>query len=144
MRDPAETLEEVQELLTELRDRPEGTVILVEGRKDRTALSALGIGGDIVQVQDARGIFGVAEDLARQGKEAIILTDWDRKGGQLADLLRNALRSNGVRYDDQLRARLSMLSKKEIKDVESVPSFIACLEANQGESGQAERERPPR
>jgi dTMP kinase len=127
MRDPQETLDEVGELLLELRERPEGTVILVEGKKDRQALACLGIGGEIVQVQDARGIFGVAEELAKNGQEAIVLTDWDRKGGHLAELLRNALRANGVRYDDTIRARMSMLGKKEIKDIESLPAFIAYL-----------------
>ena len=131
MRELKDTLEEIECLLLELKERPDRTVILVEGRKDRLALACLGVGGDIVQVQDARGIFGVAEELARQGKEAIILTDWDRKGGQLAELLRNALRANGVRYDDRIRARLSMLSKKEIKDIESLPSFITYLVAHQ-------------
>ena len=127
MRDPRETLEELEELLIQLRERPESTVILVEGRKDRQALACLGIGGEIVQVQDAGGIFGVAEELARNGQEAIVLTDWDRKGGQLAELLRNALRANGVRYDDSIRARMSSLGKKEIKDIESLPSFISFL-----------------
>lgn len=129
MRDPEETLEEVDVLLQELRDRPENCVILIEGKKDRAALGSLGINGDIVQVQDARGIFGVAEDLAHDGKEAVILTDWDRKGGQLAELLRNALKANGVKYDDNIRARLSMLAKKEIKDIESLPSFVSFLTA---------------
>lgn len=132
MRDPEETLEAIEDILAQLTDRPPNAVILIEGRKDRAALTCLGIGGDIIQVQGAGGIFGVAEELARQGKEAIILTDWDRKGGQLAELLRNALKANGVRYDDQLRAKLSMLSKKEIKDIESLPSFITYLVAHQG------------
>jgi len=127
MRDPQETLEELEELLGQLREREEGKVILIEGRKDRLALSCLGIGGEILQVQDARGLFGVAEELARTGKEAIILTDWDRKGGHLAQLLRNALKANEVRYDDTIRSRLSMLCKKEIKDIESLPSFISFL-----------------
>jgi len=127
MRDAQETLEELEELLLRLRERPEGTVILVEGKKDRAALTCLGISGEIVQVQDARGIFGVAEELARKGQEAIVLTDWDRKGGQLAELLRNALKANGVRYDDTIRARMSMLGKKEIKDIESLPAFMAFL-----------------
>jgi 5S rRNA maturation endonuclease (ribonuclease M5) len=131
MRDAKETLEELDALIQELKDRPEGSVILIEGRKDRLALNCLGVGGEMVQVQDSRGLFGVAEELARSGKEAVILTDWDRKGGQLAELLRNALRANGVRYDDSIRARMSMLSKKEIKDIESLPSFISYLTAHQ-------------
>ncbi len=130
MRDPQETLEELEELLSLLREREDNTVILIEGRKDRLALACLGIGGEILQVQDARGLFGVAEELARTGKEAIILTDWDRKGGHLAQLLRNALKANDVRYDDTIRSRLSMLCKKEIKDIESLPSFISFLVQN--------------
>jgi dTMP kinase len=128
MRDPHETLDELVQLLGHLRDRGEDKVILIEGRKDRSALSCLGIEGEILQVQDARGLFGVAETLAREGKEAIILTDWDRKGGHLAQLLRNALKANGVRYDDTVRSRLSQLCKKEIKDIESLPSFLSFLE----------------
>ncbi len=127
MRDPQEMLEELEELLGQLREREEDKVILIEGRKDRLALSCLGIGGEILQVQDARGLFGVAEELARTGKEAIILTDWDRKGGHLAQLLRNALKANDVRFDDTIRSRLSMLCKKEIKDIESLPSFVSFL-----------------
>ncbi|OPX59786.1 MAG: hypothetical protein A4E29_01215 [Methanomassiliicoccales archaeon PtaB.Bin134] len=127
MRDPQETLEELEELLGQLREREEGKVILIEGRKDRLALACLGIGGEIMQVQDARGLFGVAEELARTGKEAVILTDWDRKGGHLAQLLRNALKANDVRYDDTIRSRISTLCKKEIKDIESLPSFISFL-----------------
>ena len=127
MRDPQETLDEVEELLRQLRERSEGTVVLVEGRKDRQALACLDIEGEIVQVQDARGIFGVAEELARKGQEAIVLTDWDRKGGHLAELLRHALRANGVRYDDTIRARMSALGKKEIKDIESLPAFLSFL-----------------
>lgn len=133
MRDAEETLEELGLLLEELQELARERVILVEGRKDRAALEVLGVRGEVVQVQDAGGLFGVAEELARQGKGAVILTDWDRKGGQLAELLRNALRACAVPYDDSVRARLSMLSKKEIKDIESLPAFVSFLVAHRGE-----------
>jgi len=133
MRDAEETLEELDLLLEELQELARERVILVEGRKDRAALEVLGVRGEIVQVQDAGGLFRVAEDLARQGKGAVILTDWDRKGGQLAELLRNALRACAVSYDDSVRARLSALSKKEIKDIESLPSYISYLVTHRGE-----------
>jgi dTMP kinase len=143
MRDVEETLEDLEDLLQDLQERQENSVILIEGKKDRAALGALGIEGEMVQVQDARGIFGVAEDLSGRGKEAIILTDWDRKGGQLAELLRNALKANGVKYDDTIRARLSMLAKKEIKDIESLPSFISFLLACRERGGQQGARFPP-
>ncbi|NLI73285.1 MAG: Toprim subdomain protein [Euryarchaeota archaeon] len=127
MRSADEMLDEIEIILDDLRELAQESVILVEGRRDRDALDILNINGDVVQVQDAGGIFGVAENLAILGKTAIILTDWDRKGGQLARLLRNALRSCDVPYDDNIRLRMAKLSKKEIKDVESIPAFISLL-----------------
>ncbi len=128
MRDPDEMLEEFEVILEELRELARESVILVEGRKDRRALDRLGVRGEIVQVQDARGILGVAEDLASRKRSAVILTDWDRKGGQLAELLRNALRACDVPYNDGIRMKMAVLGKKDIKDVESLPAFASLLE----------------
>lgn len=129
MRTVADTLEELSSILDELRDRPKDIVILVEGLKDRSALAALGVGGDIWLIQGGGSIFSLAEDLVQQRKIAIILTDWDRKGGQLCRLIRQALKANGVPFDDSKRMRLVNISKKDIKDVESLPSFYSRLVA---------------
>jgi 5S rRNA maturation endonuclease (ribonuclease M5) len=129
MQDPKETLEELTVILDELRDRPEDQVILVEGQKDRAAMSVLGIGGEVWQVQGPNPLFSIAERLAFEGKQAIILTDWDRKGGQLARLLRSALAANGVGYDDNYRLRIVYLVKKDIKDIESLPALFTRLVA---------------
>jgi 5S rRNA maturation endonuclease (ribonuclease M5) len=127
MRDPEETLEDLSKILDELKERSKDEVILVEGQKDRAALTVLGIDGEVWQVQGPNSIFSTAERLANEMRSAIILTDWDRKGGQLARLLRDGLRANGVRYDDQLRLRLVQLVKMEIKDIESLPAFFTRL-----------------
>ena len=127
MRDPREELEELTWLLEELRDRPDNQVILVEGLKDRAALTALGVEGEIWQVQGPNSIFSIAERLALENKQAVILTDWDRKGGQLAYLLRSSLNANGIRFDDHIRLRLVILVKKDIKDIESLPAFYSRL-----------------
>ena len=127
MRDPREELEELTWLLEELRDRPDNQVILVEGLKDRAALTALGVEGEIWQVQGPNSIFSIAERLALENKQAVILTDWDRKGGQLAHLLRSSLNANGIRFDDHIRLRLVILAKKDIKDIESLPAFYSRL-----------------
>jgi 5S rRNA maturation endonuclease (ribonuclease M5) len=129
LRKSSDTLEELTSILDELRDRPEDAVILVEGQKDRGALIALGIGGEVWHIQGGGSIFSIAEDLARQMKKAIILTDWDRKGGQLCHLVRESLKANGVSYDDTLRKRLVHISKKDIKDIESLPCLYSRLVA---------------
>ncbi|MCU0861085.1 MAG: Toprim subdomain protein [Methanomassiliicoccales archaeon] len=137
MRDPEETLEELSIILDELRERSHEMVVLVEGQKDRAAMSVLGVDGEVWQVQGPSSIFSTAERLAREGKGAIILTDWDRKGGQLARLLREALKANAVPYDDQIRMRLVTLVKTEIKDIESLPAFFTRLVALSQASGIA-------
>ncbi|MGD0056714.1 MAG: Toprim subdomain protein [Methanomassiliicoccales archaeon] len=129
MRTVADTLEELSSVLDELKDRPGDAVILVEGLKDKGALIALGIGGDIWLIQGGGSIFSVAEDLVSKKKSAIILTDWDRKGGQLCHLIRQALKANGVPCDDSLRMRLVHISKKDIKDIESLPCLYSRLVA---------------
>ncbi|HUL39607.1 MAG TPA: toprim domain-containing protein [Methanomassiliicoccales archaeon] len=127
MRDPEETLEELTVILDQLKERSHEEVVLVEGHKDRAALTVLGVDGEVWQIQGPSPIFSTAERLSSEGKPAIILTDWDRKGGQLARLLREALRANGVRYDDDLRMRLVLLVKADIKDIESLPAFFTRL-----------------
>ena len=83
--------------------------------------------GEIIQVQTSDGILGIAEDLALRHKKAVILTDWDRKGGQLCLLLKNAMKANGVDFEADTRSRLVRIVSGEIKDVESLPSFFSRL-----------------
>jgi len=126
-RSPRERLEEIQAVLEEMISRDPRTVILVEGIRDRGALTILGVGGEMVQVQSSDGVFGIAERLAKEGKSAMIMTDWDRKGGQLSRLLRSALEANAVPYDDGLRQRLVIVARQDIKDVQSLPSLYSRL-----------------
>lgn len=126
-RSPKERLDEIQSVLDELASRDPKAVILVEGMRDRGALTILGVRGEMIQVQSSDGILAVAERLAMEEKEAIIMTDWDRKGGQLSRLLKNALTSNAVPFDDRLRQRLVVVAKQDIKDVQSLPSLYSRL-----------------
>jgi 5S rRNA maturation endonuclease (ribonuclease M5) len=126
-RSPRERLEEIQAVLEEMISRDPRTVILVEGMRDRGALTILGVGGEMVQVQSSDGVFGIAERLAKEGKSAMIMMDWDRKGGQLSRLLRSALEANAVPYDDGLRQRLVIVARQDIKDVQSLPSLYSRL-----------------
>lgn len=57
----------------------------------------------------------------------IILTDWDRKGGRLARALKEAFEANDVKVLDGMRIKLAILVKKEVKDIESIPRYVARL-----------------
>ena len=84
-------LEEILKVLGRLKELSADHVILVEGRKDREALAYLGISGDVFQIQSSGGPSAAAEYVESRGGKAVILTDWDRRGGNLAAALRDIL-----------------------------------------------------
>jgi 5S rRNA maturation endonuclease (ribonuclease M5) len=124
-----ERLEQLEKVLQELEVLSEDTPVIVEGVRDRSALKQLGITKNVLPLNRGKSVFSFCEDLAKEAKRAIILTDWDRRGGQLARMLKDGLEANGVRVNDKIRMQIVVLSKKEAKDIESLPTFIDRLKA---------------
>ncbi len=120
-------LEKMDKVMADLRELNSEFPVIVEGPNDRKALRSLGIGGEIIVLNGRHTIFEMCEEIGRKHRRAVILTDWDRKGGQLCRALSKGLTSNGVRADDRLRARISSLSAGESKDVEGLPSYVERL-----------------
>lgn len=94
--------------LERLMDRLRGRWILVEGIKDRKALSALGmaniltISGNLVQS---------CERLSGRVEKAYVLTDLDRRGDELALKARDELERHSIRADLRMRKDLAHLLK---------------------------------
>lgn len=126
-----ERLEGIEETLDRLSGMLADHVVLVEGLKDVAALRNVGIEGDVFCVQSGGGPVRAAEFVWRSGKSAIILTDWDRRGGSLAHDLRENLSSLGVVYDDTIRSDLALFTRPYSKDVESLDSVIGLLRSRQ-------------
>jgi 5S rRNA maturation endonuclease (ribonuclease M5) len=124
---PDERLEQLESVFLELEYESETTPIIVEGKKDVEALALLGITKNVITLSKGVSVFSFSEAISRRSRKAVILTDWDRKGGHLARMLKEALMNNGVTVDDRIRARLAILSKKEVKDIESLPKFVTHL-----------------
>jgi 5S rRNA maturation endonuclease (ribonuclease M5) len=121
---PAERLEAAESALEALSDANAEAPILVEGDRDETALRKLGIHGPIVRLNQGKTVVGVCERLV--GRErVIVLTDWDRKGGQLARLVSQALVSNGVKADLHFRKELSRIA--HVRTVEGLAGWYATL-----------------
>jgi len=116
--------DDLQRVLEDLTEKNRRAPIIVEGEYDKRSLRALGVTGDIRMINEGSTVFGLCESIAAHDREAIILTDWDVRGGRLARQLRDALSANGVRFDEDLRARLTRLCRKDITDVESLHAFV--------------------
>lgn len=123
-------LEEILKVLGRLKELSADHVILVEGRKDREALAYLGISGDVFQIQSSGGPSAAAEYVESHGGKAVILTDWDRRGGNLAAALRDILGRDNPDIDGSVREDLSRLSRHYIKDVEALDSLVDRLSAD--------------
>lgn len=120
-----EELEGILEVLERIKREDEDVPIIVEGKKDVEALRELGIQRKMIKIKKGKTVFRIIEGLRRkQHDKVIILTDWDSSGGKLCYKIKKACESNAIKYDVEYRKQMMKFLKKEVKDVESIPTFI--------------------
>ena len=105
---------DIREFITKLA-RTEKAVI-VEGRKDKEALEALGAGN--VFCLNHRPVYKVADEAAARSRKVVILTDLDREGKKLYGKIRTHLQRLGVEVDNYFREFL--LKKTKIRQIEGL------------------------
>ncbi|MGZ7048813.1 MAG: toprim domain-containing protein [Methanobacterium sp.] len=117
-------------IVEELSYRTEqGTTILIEGKKDEEALKKLGINCNIIKVSGSGlKLFEVAEKAVESSSEVIILTDFDKKGNLLAKKLSKDIESLGSHPDLNIRRNIMNITRRYIKDIESLPKHLKQLE----------------
>src|SRR5438876_12007433 len=109
---------DLEKVIEDLAEKNRLAPIIVEGEYDRRALRALGVEGDVRLINEGSTIFGLCESIAAGHREAIILTDWDVRGGRVARQPRDGRAANGVRFDAELRARFTRLCRKDRTDLQ--------------------------
>jgi 5S rRNA maturation endonuclease (ribonuclease M5) len=128
-RKPSLDPESLEELIASLVEASEdGAAIIVEGVRDEQSLRDLGVKGAIVRAA-RRPALEVAEEAARDYKEVVILTDWDRAGEELARKMEQHFQGTGSRVDFETRERLKRMVRRDIKDVESLSRFVERVRA---------------
>jgi 5S rRNA maturation endonuclease (ribonuclease M5) len=100
-----------------------GTVIVVEGERDRRSLRTLGVRSRIALLHDGRSLARVAQSLAHPGGRVVVLTDWDLEGGHLARKLREFLEAEQLDFDLDFRRRLSLALRGEVAHVEGLAGW---------------------
>ncbi|MDE1820951.1 MAG: hypothetical protein KGJ23_11140 [Euryarchaeota archaeon] len=118
-----EAFEEFLKLLRDLREEveQEGAVLLVEGDRDRASLVGLGLPAtSVLLVHHGVTLSELVESVVRRGRKVILLTDWDRAGGQLAHRLHALLDDGRVDLDLTFRRRLARAVRGETQYVEAV------------------------
>jgi len=115
----AENYKRFLELIDKLREF-EGALI-VEGPRDEVALRNLGVRSEIIRLSHLP-LTEVAL-IASSHKEVMILTDFDRKGEELAGKLLRYLEGYPCRVDSETRRELKRILKKDIKGIEELYSL---------------------
>ncbi|MHB8604785.1 MAG: toprim domain-containing protein [Thermoplasmatota archaeon] len=129
----------LDEALASLMEAGEmGAAVLVEGEKDETALRVLGFEGVVLRLHTGERLVNLFERIAHERKRVILLVDWDRKGGHLARLARDAARANDVTLDETHRRRISRAVRGEVRQVEALVSFLDTLE-RRGDAAKRDR-----
>lgn len=122
--DLRKSLEDLEEALLGLQEENKSVPILVEGDKDIEALRKLGINGTIISVNTGRSLPNFCDRLAREYKDIIILTDWDRRGGHLCHKIMKNLEG---RVNCNTRYRELFAKNAMIRTVEGLPSWIKTM-----------------
>ena len=133
--DSAATLEQFVELWQRLRSESAepGTVVLVEGERDRRAVRRLGLPGTVATLHAGRTLSETAQALVRHGRRVVVLTDWDTEGGRLARRLRDFLGAEEVRLDLEYRRRLARILRGELTHVEGLFGWARRQAERRGE-----------
>lgn len=103
-----------------------GIPIFVEGKKDLAALRKLGIKGTIICVKNSGKILIDFLDEVKS-KEIMLFMDFDENGVALAKYITQHLESKGVKVDSTLWMEIKSLIRKDVKDIEGIPSYLERL-----------------
>jgi 5S rRNA maturation endonuclease (ribonuclease M5) len=126
----SERAERLREILEELDEVNREIPVVVEGKKDASALRSLGLSGEIITLHNGQNIYDFCETLTRRHRQIVLLLDWDRKGEELTRLLSSHLAGHWEEFST-FRDILKILCQKEIKDIEGIPSLLKRLEGNE-------------
>lgn len=114
----------LRDLVKDLNDLSgERAAVLVEGRRDATALREIGYSGPIFTVSILTASAAAREKLRRTVRKMIILTDLDSEGRRLASRYMKFLSVEGIPASLAHRRRLSSASRGVFLHIENLRRF---------------------
>jgi 5S rRNA maturation endonuclease (ribonuclease M5) len=130
MRAPPEVrFERLRRLIDRVNDEAErGSVIVVEGIRDKESLRVMGVKGTILCLQSSRkNALGFAETLEGE-KKVIVLTDFDREGVFLAKKLARTLTSLNIHPNLVLWRELRSVTRSDLRSIQELPTLYRRLQ----------------
>jgi len=128
--------ERLTQLLEKLaKETAKGTLIVVEGQKDVSALHQLGIEGNIVSSKTSGKSFldTLTEIENRKVSDVILLLDFDRRGVEWTHRLKQHLEKTRIKPNMTFWNQLYGLVGRDLKDIEGLPAYLETLKKKAGE-----------
>jgi 5S rRNA maturation endonuclease (ribonuclease M5) len=131
----ADRAERIKEVLLAAYESNKHVPIIVEGKRDASALRKIGFTGEIVTLHSGKSIYTFCEEISEKYDHVMLLMDWDDKGEKLFRSLAEELQGHWEdtsSYRDLLRG----LCQKDIKDVEGIPGLLERLAGTEVRVGE--------
>lgn len=123
-----ETVEAVAQLIRRLNDEARnGALVVVEGRRDATALRSLGFTGELSMLSYNQSFVELVEH-AKAFKRVVLLLDLDEKGRKLTKRIALLLQEKKITIDLFFRRELASATKGAVRHVEELSRFRGAFE----------------
>ncbi len=120
-------VQELQKFVNMLNEESNnGAVIVVEGKRDVNALASVGFKGNVVTLNNFRGINRLVDNLERAGK-VILMFDMDHKGRYLTHKILSLLQYKGKNVDVFYKKTLSEITKGKVRHIEEIVIYAKYI-----------------
>ncbi len=127
--DDIERVNRLLEIIEDLHEVNRDTPVIVEGKKDTSALRSLGLEGNIVTLHNGKNLYEFCDDIKSRFEKVILLLDWDRTGDTLYRTLSENLTGHWEEFAS-FRDILKILCQKDIHAIEGLPKLIMRLQGS--------------
>jgi len=118
--DEVQKLQKFVHMLNQESDK--GAVVVVEGKRDVNALASVGFKGNVVVLNNFRGVNMLVENLERTSK-VILMLDMDRKGKYLTHKILTLLQYKGKNVDMFYKKTLSEITRGKVRHTEDLTIY---------------------
>jgi 5S rRNA maturation endonuclease (ribonuclease M5) len=118
--DEVQRLQKFVNMLNE--ESSNGAVVVVEGKRDVNALASIGFKGNVVTLNNFRGINSLVDSLERESK-VILMLDMDKKGKYLTRKILTLLQYKGKNVDMFYKKMLAAITKGKVRHTEDLTIY---------------------
>jgi len=128
--------EKILRLLSKLAtEAAKGTLIIVEGQKDVSALRQLNVEGNFVSSKTSgKSFLDILTEIERRKvREVVLMLDFDRRGVEWTHRLKQHLERTKIKPNLTFWNELYGLVGRDLKDIEGLPAYLETLRKRIGD-----------